>query len=79
MTTQVKVNVNGNYHAEVTITSDAGDDYNHTAIVEGGKDGPTERTFSLPHGNKTTFVVDERQMTPEEVATRDAPPNNIFD
>lgn len=60
MTTTVKVHVNGRYRATVK------QDNREPVVVEGnysGSPNPSgERSFSLPHPAKATFVVTEEQV-----------------
>lgn len=57
MTTSVKVHVNGQYRASVTVGD--GDPVD----VEGNYNGGSgEQTFYLQHGKKTTFIVDEKYV-----------------
>lgn len=61
MTTTVKVHVNGRYRATVK------QDDREPVIVEGNYNGGTgEKSFSLPHPAKGTFVITEEQVPAEE-------------
>lgn len=61
MTTSIKIHVNGQYRATVTQND------NPPVEVEGNYNGGSgERTFSLQHGTKNTFVVDEQYVKDDD-------------
>ncbi len=65
MTTMVKVNTNGSYVAEVTISADG------QKIVDREKVGPgssVEKTWHLPHGRKHFVEIEERDASAAEIA-----------
>lgn len=56
MTTTVKVHVNGMYRA--TVKQDDKD----PVVIEGNRDGGTEKSFNLGHPANSTFVITEEYM-----------------
>ena len=59
MTTNVKVNTNGSYVAEVKIDG--------TDLGSVGPGSMVEKSWYLPHGSKHVVEIEERNATAEEI------------
>lgn len=72
MTTNVKIHVNGNYRAKVSVIRQSGTE---SFAVDGDAEGGRERTVSLGHPADANIRVTEEPLTDEMKAARVADAN----